>query len=185
MQGMQVTTSREDIVVRNASREDIHDVCRIYNFYVLREGDMTTFEEQAVDIDEMQRRYEHISNKIRFPFIVACIDGKVVGYAYAKFYSERSAYRYSAEDSIYCDPAYHRRGVGTVLMRELLRKLQIMGIKQVVAVLGTLEDNPGSFKIHSDFGFKQVALFKKIGFKWGVWVDRCHMQLSLLDADEG
>ena len=185
MQGTQADSTLHDgLIVRNASVHDIVDICKIYNFYILREGDVTTFEEQAVTIDEMRHRYEHISNKINFPFIVACIDGKVVGYAYAKYYSERSAYRFSAENSIYLDYSYQRRGVGTVLMRELLRRLQKLGIKQVVAVLGTLEDNPGSYKIHSQFGFKQVALFQKIGFKWGIWVDRCHMQLSLLDADE-
>jgi len=150
-------------VIRDATVEDVVAICAIYNYYVLRAGDLVTFEEAEVAVEEMQRRYETITQKLQFPFLVACLDERVVGYAYGNVFKERSAYRYSAENTVYLHADYQRRGVGTALMSALMPRLAARGIKQVVAVLGTKQDNPGSYRLHDMFGFKQVALYPKIG----------------------
>jgi len=171
-------------VIRDATTDDVSAICGIYNYYVLRDGDIVSFEEEEVQETEMQRRHDTITEKLQFPFLVACINEVVVGYAYANKYKERSAYRFSAESSVYLHPEYQREGVGTSLMAALMPRLAARGIKQVVAVLGTQQDNPGSYRLHDMFGFKTVAMYPKIGFKFGKWVDRIHMQRSLLTPEE-
>lgn len=170
------------VSVRNCTSNDIPHIRDIYNYYVLKDGDLVTFEEEPVSEDLMLRRLE---SKVAdgFPFIVAvdCND-RVLGYAYGGHYKERSAYRFSVEDSIYIHPDCQGRGVGTTLLKELLHRFKLMGVKQVVAVLGVKEDNPGSYALHSRFGFESVGVYKNIGFKHGKWVDRLHMQCCLDDS---
>jgi len=181
---MQTSSLSSPVVIRDATAEDVAAICAIYNYYVLREGDLVTFEEEKVPVEEMHRRYEAIAKKLQFPFIVACLEETVVGYAYGNIFKERSAYRYSAESTVYLHPDSQRRGVGTTLMSALMPRLAARGIKQVVAILGTQRDNPGSYRLHETMGFKQVALYPRIGWKFGRWVDRVHMQCSLLTAEE-
>jgi L-amino acid N-acyltransferase YncA len=181
---MQSSSAIASPVIRDATTDDVASICGIYNYYVLRDGDLVTFEEAEVQEAEMQRRHDTITDKLQFPFLVACIDEVVVGYAYGNQFKERSAYRFSAESTVYLHPEYQRRGVGTSLMAALMPRLAAKGVKQVVAVLGTQEDNPGSYRLHNLFGFKTVARYPKIGYKFGKWVDRIHMQCSLLTLEE-
>ncbi len=177
-------SAKECILVRDAVTSDLDAICNIYNYYVLKSGDFTTFEEEQVPLEEILRRYENITAKNKFPYLVACIGDTVVGYAYGNYYHARESYKYSAENSIYLSAQYRRSGVGSALLAELLDRLRKRGCRNIVAVLGTQEDNPASFGLHSKFGFKQVALYPRIGFKHGRWVDRVHMQLSLLTAED-
>src|SRR5690348_18035426 len=52
----------------------------------------------------------------KFPYIVAELDGKVAGYAYASLYRTRPAYRFTVENSVYVAPELHRRGIGKILL---------------------------------------------------------------------
>ena len=180
--------------IRDACLQDIPHISQIYNYYVLLDQDVTTFEEQPVSAAEMRKRFEKITTELSFPFLV-CIRkpeaeggaGKgeeVVGYCYGQSYKPRAAYRFSCEDSIYLHPSHTGRGLGRRLLSTLLRRLQARGIKQVVSVLGTKEDNPGSMRLHHSLGFVVCANYKRVGFKHGRWVDRIHMQKSLDDSPE-
>ena len=59
-----------------------------------------------------------------FPYFVAVLDGGVVGYAYAGAYRPRPAYRFTVENSIYLDPAIHRRGIGLQLLQRLIAECE-------------------------------------------------------------
>jgi len=180
----QIDYDRSEITMRNAEKRDMFDVCEIYRYYVELPGDLTSFEEEAPPVEEMVRRFENITNTGNFPFLLAEIRGQIIGYAYANFYKPRSAYRFSAENSIYIHPDHTGKGLGSLLMKELLERLKRRGIRQVVAVIGTNDDNPASYQMHLKFGFTQAALFKKIGFKFNKWIDRVHMQLDLMGGDD-
>lgn len=184
MESVSAVSSETTVIIRAATIDDIDAISAIYNYYVLLEGDVTTFEEEVVSVEEMRRRYNHIATDLKFPFLVAYIGDVVVGYAYGNFYKERVAYRYSAESSIYLNVEYQRCGVGTTLLTELLSALRKRGCKQVIAIVGSREDNPGSYRLHEKLGYKHAALYKNIGWKHGRWVDRVHLQLSMLTAEE-
>jgi L-amino acid N-acyltransferase YncA len=167
------------IVVRDATASDMVRVRDIYASYVIP-TDLATFEETAPDVEEMERRRQVVLSR-DFPYLVAIdsVSDLVVGYCYANLFNTRSAYRFTAENSVYVDPKHRRKGVGYALMNELLDILLKKGVKQVIGVLGTKDDNPGSYHMHSRLGFKEAALLKNVGYKNGQWIDRVWMQKSL------
>jgi phosphinothricin acetyltransferase len=168
------------ISVRESVEADLPLIQAIYAHHVLT--GLGTFEEVPPDVAEMSRRRAEILAR-GLPYLVAEIDdpaipGGIAGYAYAGPYRTRSAYRYSIEDSIYIAPGAQRRGIGRVLLEELIRRCTALGYRQMVAVIGD-SANYGSIGVHAAAGFKQVALMPAIGFKFGRWVDGVMMQRPL------
>lgn len=166
-------TSR--VVVRDSRDDDLPAIHVIYEHHV-RTG-LGSFEEVPPDIEEMRRRRAIILAD-RLPYLVAEIDGRIAGYAYAGRYRPRSAYRFSVEDSIYVAPDTQRNGVGRALLQELIERCTRSGYRQMIAVIGD-SANHGSIGIHAAAGFAQVALMPAIGFKFGRWVDSVMMQRAL------
>jgi L-amino acid N-acyltransferase YncA len=174
-----MATVSTEISIREATASDADRILDIYRVYITAPNDFTTFEEDEPSIETMMQRISDILSK-GFPFFVACSsDSLVVGYCYASTFRTRSSYRFTVETSIYIDPMYQKYGVGTSLMQKLLSKLREQAFKTVVVVLGTPDTAPGSYRLHSKLGFRDIGILKNVGFKHGVWVDRLIMQLEL------
>src|SRR6201987_2483342 len=99
---------------RPPTEADLPFVTEIYAHAVLH--GTATFELTPPDLAEMTRRYRVLMDGA-FPYLVAVLDGIVVGYAYAGAYRPRPAYRFTVENSIYLRPAIHRRGIGFWLVQ--------------------------------------------------------------------
>jgi len=136
-----------------------------------------TFELTPPDLAEMTRRFRALMDG-GFPYLVAGMDGDVIGYAYAGPYRPRPAYRFTVENSIYLKPAIHRRGIGLLLMRHLLRECEARGYRQMIAVIGD-SANAGSVRVHTKCGFQMIGTHPNVGLKFGRWLDTVMMQLSL------
>ncbi len=162
-------------VVRDARDDDLPAVHVIYTHHV--KTGLGSFEEIPPTLDEMAKRRGAILAD-GLPYLVAEIDGRIAGYAYVAKYRPRSAYRYSVEDSIYVAPKANRRGVGRVLLAELVTRCTALGYRQMVAVIGD-SANDGSIGLHQAAGFAEVARLPAIGFKFGRWVDSVMMQRPL------
>jgi len=106
------------------------------------------------------------------------LDGRVVGYAYAGAYRPRPAYRFTVENSIYLDPASHRRGIGLQLMQRLIAESETRGYRQMIAVIGD-SANAGSLGVHTKTGFTMIGTHPNVGLKFGGWLDIVMMQLAL------
>lgn len=166
--------------VRESQDTDLPRIHAIYSHHV-RTG-FGSFEETPPDLAEMVRRRADILAR-GLPYLVAeladpAIPGGIAGYAYAGPYRPRSAYRYSVEDSIYTAPEAQRRGVGRMLLDELIERCTALGYRQMIAVIGDIA-NHGSIGVHEAAGFKQVAHLPAIGLKFGRWVDSLIMQRPL------
>ena len=161
--------------IRPADLSDIAAITRIYAHAV--EHGTASFELEPPDEAEITRRYHALRNG-RFPYIVAEIDGAVAGYAYAGPYRARPAYRFTIEDSIYIDPAMHRRGVGRALLERLLVESEKEGFRQMIAVIGDSNQAP-SIELHKALGFRMVGTFEAVGYKFGRWLDSVLMQKAL------
>lgn len=98
--------------IRPTLEADLPAITAIYQ-QAVREG-TATFELEPPDLAEMTRRYRTLVDG-GYPYFVAVLDGRVAGYAYAGAYRPRPAYRFTVENSIYLDPAFHRRGIGALL----------------------------------------------------------------------
>ena len=115
---------------------------------------------------------------LALPYLVAERSGRILGYCYASLYRTRSAYRYTLEDSIYIDAAETGRGIGRVLLTELLARSEELGYRQMVAVIGGRE-TVASIRLHAALGFSEVGVLTGVGFKFGRWVDSVLMQRAL------
>jgi len=116
-----------------------------------------------------------------FPYLVCEADGVVVGYAYASKHSERAAYRYSANVSIYVKPSNHRQGIGKALYTKLFDLLRDQGIYTVFACITV--PNEVSIELHKSLGFSEVGTFHNAGYKLGKWHDVIWFEKALREYD--
>jgi len=119
---------------------------------------------------------------MNLPYLVAEIDGQVVGYAYATQYRPRSAYRHSLEDSVYVREGFGGRGIGVALLAELIARCETGPWRQMIAVIGDSGNAP-SIGLHRKLGFREAGLLTAVGFKFGRWVDSVLMQRPLGEGD--
>lgn len=170
----------KDLIVRDATEADMAFVQAIYAHHVL-EG-LASFETEAPDLQEMSRRRLEVLDR-GLPYRVAILDGKVCGFAYANFFRPRAAYRHTVEDSIYVDPAFVGRKVGSTLLHDLIERCTELGYRQMIAVIGD-SGNAASIGLHKHLGFEITGHLKSTGFKLGRWVDTMLMQRPLGDGDK-
>lgn len=166
-------------LIRTAAPEDAGPVAAIYNHYVA--NTVITFEEQAVSASDMAARMADVQTA-GLPWLVAELDGEVVGYSYAGRWKARSAYRFAVEASVYLKHGIQGRGIGKTLYGALLPILQAKGIHAVIG--GAALPNPASVALHEKLGFEQVATFRQVGFKHGRWVDVAYWQRILQPETE-
>jgi len=162
-------------VLRASAAAYVAAITSIYAHHV-REG-LGSFEETPPAPEEVARRREAVLG-LGLPFTVAEEGGRVVGYAYASAYRPRPAYRFTVENSIYLEPAIHRRGIGLKLLERLIAECEARGYRQMIAVIGD-SANAGSIGVHTKTGFRMIGIHPAVGFKFGRWLDTVMMQLPL------
>jgi phosphinothricin acetyltransferase len=161
--------------IRPAAAADLPAITDIYEHAVLY--GTATFELIPPDLAEMTRRFGVLTDG-GFPYFVAVLDGRVVGYAYAGAYRPRPAYRFTVENSVYLDPGIHRRGIGLQLLQRLIAESEARGYRQMIAVIGD-SANAGSISVHTKCGFQMIGTHPDVGFKFGRWLDTVMMQRAL------
>jgi L-amino acid N-acyltransferase YncA len=162
-----------EIQIRNALSDDAKEICAIYNPYVLTTT--ISFEELPVSIEEMERRI--IDNTRTLPWLLACSGEEVLGYAYATAWKARSAYRASVETTVYVSDKHARKGIGSMLYRELIQQLRERQIH--CAIGGIAQPNIASAALHQALGFEKVAEFKEVGYKFDRWINVAYWELLL------
>jgi L-amino acid N-acyltransferase YncA len=161
--------------IRPATSADLPAITAIYREAVLH--GTATFELDPPDAAEMTRRFNEITSA-GFPYLVALLGGRVVGYSYASLYRTRPAYRFTVENAIYLAPDSHRRGVGTQLLQRLIAACERLGFRQIIAVIGD-SANAGSIGVHTRTGFQMIGLHPDVGYKFGRWLDIVMMQRAI------
>lgn len=167
------------LVVRDATEADMATVAEIYAHYVATTA--FSFEEIPPDVVEMARRRRETVER-DLPYLVAEWEGAVAGFAYATPFRQRSAYRFTIEDSIYVAPTRIRRGVGGMLLGRLIARGTGLGYRQMIAVVGD-SANDASIRLHQGHGFRQEGVLRGVGLKFGRWFDVVIMHRGLSAAD--
>ncbi len=175
----QTEAAGANVCVRDASADDMAAIQAIYAHHV--NHGLASFEEVPPDIDEIARRRDKVQAN-GLPYLVAETDGAVRGFAYASPFRDRSAYRYTVEDSVYVAPDALGTGIGSALLSTLVERCTARGYRQMVAVIGD-SDNQASIGLHAKHGFVRAGLMPAVGFKFGRWVDTVRMQRPLGDGD--
>ena len=166
--------------IRAATLADLAEIQSIYAHHVLQGAG--TFEEEPPPLEEIERRHRGIVDR-GWAYLVATDATGVLGYAYFSQMRDRSAYRHTAENSIYVRDDVRGQGVGKALVAQLLQAAEVMGFRQMVAVIGD-SDNVGSIGVHASLGFQRVGLLRATGLKFGRWVDTVMMQRALGRGDQ-
>lgn len=170
-------TSPNDAPLRieDAAETDLRAVTAIYAHHV--QFGLASFEEEVPSSAEMWRRFTELKER-GFPYLVARLDGDVVGYAYASAYRARSAYRFSIENSVYVAPGLAGRGIGSALLGSLIARCEQGKWRQMIAIIGD-SGNAASIALHRSHGFRPVGTLRSVGFKHGHFVDTVLMQREL------
>ncbi|MBK1686926.1 GNAT family N-acetyltransferase [Rubrivivax gelatinosus] len=168
------------IVIRPSTDADVGAITAIYAHHV--QHGTGTFETEAPAEAEMARRRADVTAK-GLPWLVAEEGGRVVGYAYANHFRPRPAYRFCVEDSIYVHHEAAGRGLGRLLLAELIARCEAVGARQMLAIIGDSE-NVGSIGLHQALGFEPAGILRAAGWKHGRWLDVPLMQRALGPGEE-
>lgn len=160
---------------RAATTADAERLAEIYGHYV--RTSVATFDEVPPTPAEMAAKVTDVQ-RAGLPFLVAEGERDVDAFAYLASYRPRSAYRFTAETSVYVASEARGRGHGRRLLGELVALAPSCGLRELVAVIAVTED-PASVALHRRCGFADAGLLTGVGFKHGRWLDTLVLQLSL------
>jgi len=162
--------------LRDATPQDMPDCRAIYNHYV--QNSTVTFDERPLTQAQFRAKLSHIQKEGN-PWLVATSpSGEILGYAYVGMYRDRSAYRYTVEDSIYLAPAATGKGIGRALLAELLVRARAAGRREVIAIIAD-KGAEGSIALHERLGFREQGRMGRVGFKFDRWLGTIFLQKSL------
>ena len=164
-----------NIKVRRLAADDLGDVSAIFGWYAVNSA--ATFEEAPraeSEWSELRRQLDSLG----LPFLVAEVDGKVAGYAYAGPWRRKPAYRYTVEDSVFIAPGLTGLGIGRRLLSELIGAATEAGAKQMIAVIAESEAD-ASVGLHKACGFTEAGRLKDVGYKHGRWISTLILQRQI------
>ncbi len=163
------------LLIRDAQAADLPAITAIYREAVLTGS--ASFELEAPDLPEMTRRHAELRAR-GGPWLVADQAGQVLGYAYAGPFRPRPAYRFAVEDSVYLHDHARGRGLGRLLLAELIARCETAGARQMLAVIGD-SANLASIGLHRSLGFAPAGVLRDVGRKFDRWLDVVMMQRPL------
>jgi len=160
-----VTDTQYKRIIRPATAADYGSVLAIYSSYIT---DTTiTFEYDVPTAEEFALRMQNIAHT--HPILVCETENGIIGYAYATTFKPRSAYQWVAESVIYLKQDSTSKGIGKSLYHALIEVLRLQGICQAIAVVTS--QNGKSIDFHKKMGFVPSAQLRKVGYKFGQWLD--------------
>ena len=165
--------------IRPARAADVPAIAAIYQPAVAH--GLASWEYEPPDDAEMRRRFEAILAG-GYPYLVAELGGRVIGYAYASAYRTRPGYRFTVENSVYVAADTQRTGAGRALLSALIDRCTERGFRQMIAVIGDSANQP-SIALHRSLGFTFCGVIHSLGWKHDRWLDSVLMQRALGAGD--
>jgi len=176
--------------IRLAALDDSTAIAGVYNWYI--ENTTISFEEQLVSPGDMAQRIA-VTDQTRPWFVLVAEDDeelavelnasaggdrqRLLGYACAVRWKDRSAYRFARETSIYLQPAIHGKGFGFGLYQHLIDALRKTDVHTLIA--GIALPNEASIALHEKLGYKKVGEFEEVGKKFDNYLNVGYWQLML------
>jgi L-amino acid N-acyltransferase len=160
-------------VVREATRADLPAINAIYNHEI--EFEVATWDYDPWTTEAREAWFDERSPDE--PVLVVEVDGRVAGFGYLSWYRSKVGYRFTREDTLYLVPTYQRRGLGARLLEGLIEQARSLGMRTLIAQIES--SNEASITLHENFGFERLGIERKVGFKFGRWLDAQPMQLLL------
>jgi len=160
------------ITIRPAETKDLPGILEIMNHNILHSTAVYDYEPKS--LDEIQGWFNE-RQQDGFKLIAAEYNGSVAGYAGYGIFKPKAGYRFTVEHSVYVSEEFHGKGIGKLLMAELIAIAKKEGIHSMIGVIDA--DNAASIAFHKQFGFTETGFLKQAGFKFERWLDVTFMQL--------
>jgi phosphinothricin acetyltransferase len=140
-----------------------------------------TWEDPIPDPAEIGRRLAALRAAGLPAYVALDAQRRVLGFAWARPFRDRAAYRDTVEDSIFVARRARRHGVGKALLGAVVDACTQLGCQQMIAVVGDARNLP-SIRLHESLGFKAVGFLPGAGAKPGGRVDVVLLQRALGDG---
>lgn len=162
-------------MIRQAVENDLYEILEIYNDAILNTTAVYTYNVQTL---EDRKLWFHKKNEDKFPVLVFEENNRVIGFATFGPFRAWPAYKYTIEHSVYVHNGYRNCGVGTALVKEIIRLADEREFATLVAGIDAFNEN--SIKMHEKLGFQYSGTIRRAGFKFDKWLDLAFYQLNLL-----
>lgn len=162
------------ITIRRAVENDLPEILEIYNDVILHTTAVYDYEPHTI---EMRREWFRTKREQGFPVFVATDNGEIIGLSSIGPFRAWAAYKFSVENSVYVARNWRGKGIGKSLMPPLIQSCRELGLHTMIA--GIDASNEASIKLHEHFGFREVAHFKEVGYKFNRWLDLKFLQLMM------
>jgi len=162
------------ISIRYATENDLPEILAIYNDVIMNTTAVYDYEPHTL---EMRQQWFRTKQEQGFPVFVATENGKIAGLSSIGPFRAWAAYKFSVENSVYVASDSRGRGIGKLLLPPLIEEAKKLQLHTVIA--GIDAENEASIRLHRHFGFKEVAYFKEVGYKFNRWLDLKFLQLII------
>jgi L-amino acid N-acyltransferase len=162
------------ITIRRAKREDLPQILDIYNEVILHTTAVYNYKPHDL---QMRQEWFEARQRENHPVFVAEEAEKILGFSsYGPFRAWR-AYKYTVENSVYVEAGHRGRGISKHLLEPLIEEAKQQDLHAIIA--GIDATNTASIRLHESFGFREVAHFREVGYKFGRWLDLKFLELLL------
>lgn len=162
------------IYIRQAQFEDLPDILGIINDAICNTTALYEYEPRTLTAQREWFETKQVSN---LPVLVAATNNRTLGFASYGPFRPWPAYLHTVENSIYIASDQRGKGIGTLLLADLIKHAQIKSYHAIVA--GIDAENTASINLHKKFGFTQVAHFHQVGWKFERWLDLIFLERLL------
>ncbi len=166
--------------IRPCTEKQLAEILAIFNDAILNTTALYDYKTRT-----METMYAWYDDKINngYPVVGAFNDnGMLLGFATYGMFRVRPAYKYTVEHSVYVRADMRGKGIGKVLLKEIIRKAEGQNFHVMVGVIDA--SNEISLKLHENEGFVLTGIMKEVGYKFGQWLDAAFYQLILKTPSE-
>jgi phosphinothricin acetyltransferase len=156
-------------VVRKALKKDTRAILDIYNYFI--ENSYAAYSDTPNGKGYVKRVFEQTK---RYPFYVAEVEGKVVGYGFARPFNALSSCRKSSLLTYFILPEYTGKGIGGKIFDRITDDLKRIEVDNLIVNISSL--NEQSLNFHRKMGFVECGCFKCVGVKHSKNFDMIWMQ---------
>jgi len=161
-------------MIRQAEETDLHEILTIYNDAIVNTTAVYFYAPHT-----LEDRKVWFADKVKYghPVIVFEENGSVVGFATYGQFRAFPAYKYTVENSVYVDERFRGKGVGRKLLEEIIKLAESREVATMVAVIDS--ENYVSINLHKRLGYYYGGKIKRVGYKFGKWLDLVFYQIDL------
>jgi len=160
--------------LRIATENDIPAILEIFNDALVNTTAVYSY--QKATLEEQLDWFRH-KTEAKIPVYIAEDESGCLGYVTYGPFRTRPAYKYTVELSIYVDSKARNKGIGKAMMAKILQVCEEKELKTLIC--GIDSENKASIALCQKFGFTHSGSLKKVGYKFGHWLDLEFYQLEL------